>query len=124
MERKVKLVETSLEAFRALTPEILAKDYQRIIHALKCLKLANYEAIAKFCGWDDINKCSRRLKELESMQIIYKPGSKSLTKRQRQAFNYSLVENNEISATPERQMKGESISDISKKISSIQPTLF
>lgn len=92
MSRETNLPDTSIAAFHALTPEKLAADYEGIIRALKWLKEANYEKIATFLHWEDINKCSRRLKELESMQIIYKPGGKSLTRRNRSAYNYKLVE--------------------------------
>jgi len=114
--------DTSISAFRALTPEKLSKDYKDILFALKSLRLANYEQISAFLGWVDIVKCARRLKEMENASLIYKPGSKSLTKRHRQAYNYSIVQNNETSAEPERMMKGESVSDLSRKL--IQKELF
>jgi len=116
------LPDTSISAFRSLTPEKLAKDYRDILFALKSLRLANYEAIASFLGWPDIVKCARRLSEMERAQLIYKPGSKSLTKRNRQAYDYSAVENGEVSAQPEKVMPGESVSDLSRKL--VQKNLF
>lgn len=116
------LPDTSHEAFRALTPEKLAKDYNQITNALLVLKEATYEEIALFLQWPDMGKCSRRLKEMESAQIIYKPGLKKLTKRLRNAYVYKLVQNGEKSAEPEKVMQGDSVSDISRKL--IQKSLF
>lgn len=113
---------TSNDAFRALTPEKLAHDYAGIIEALKSLKLANYEQISAYLGWADINKCARRLSELERTSVIYKPGSKSLTKRNRHAFNYSLVVNGEVSALPEKMLSGTTVGDFAKNL--IQKDLF
>lgn len=113
---------TSISAYRALTPEKLTKDYDGIISALKCLKQANYEQISHFLGWQDIVKCARRLKEMENASLIYKPGSKSLTKRNRQAYDYKLVENGEVSAPKEKVMQGTTISDYASKLT--QRTLF
>lgn len=114
--------DTSLAAFKALTPEKLAKDYKDIVFALKSLHEANYEQISRFLGWQDINKCSRRLLELQKMEIIYKPGGKSLTNRNRSAYNYKLVENGEKSAEPEKVMQGTTIADFSRQLT--QRTLF
>lgn len=113
---------TSIDAFKALTPEKLAKDYADIVFALKCLKQGSYEQISKVLGWVDMGKCSRRLKELESMQIIYKPGDKVLTSRKRQAFIYKIVENGETSVEPEKIMPGKSVGDYAKEL--IQKELF
>lgn len=120
MERQNPI--TSNDAFRALQPEKLAHDYEGIIRALKSLKLANYEQISTYLGWVDINKCARRLSEMERASIIYKPGSKSLTKRNRQAFNYSLVVNGEVSAKPEKMLSGKSVGDFAQAL--IQKDLF
>lgn len=120
--REVTLPDTSIDAFKALTPEKLAFDYRCIIDALKRLKLANYEQISRYLGWADINKCSRRLKELEGMQIIFKPGSKSTTKRNRQAYNYAIVGGGEEKIEIEKVMQGETICDISRKLT--QKSLF
>ena len=96
---KIKIPETSLEAYRALKQEKLSKDYNDIVAALKVLGTATYEEMALFYGWIDINKCSRRLKELEpptpsnpkGLNLIFKTGNKRLTKRNRNAFVYQLT---------------------------------
>lgn len=83
--------DTSLAAYHALTPEKLSKDYGNISIALSWLKEGTYEEIATFLHWTDLNKVSRRLKEMEAAQIVYKPGYKKLTTRHRQAYLYRLV---------------------------------
>lgn len=115
---------TSLAAYRSLTPEMMDKHYGKIISALKLAKNGLiYEQIAAQIKLDK-HQVGRRTSELERMQVIYKTGEKRNTSTNRPAFVYKLVENGEQSAEPERMMKGESIADISRKINSIQPTLF
>jgi len=85
-----RLPDTSLEAYRAVTPEQLREMYVKIQWALKSLGKANYEAIADFLNLPDRNMVSRRLKEMEGLEMIYKPGTKSLTTRKRNAYDYSI----------------------------------
>lgn len=85
------LPDTSLAAFHALTPEKLTRDYKHITNALIVLKEGTYEEIGLFLHWQDLNKVSRRLKEMEEAFIVYKPGYKKLTSRKRQAYCYRLV---------------------------------
>lgn len=122
--REVTLPDTSHEAYRALTPEKLSKDYSDIISALRVLREATYEEIVTQLGWKDLSKCSRRMKELQSMQLIYKPGKKKLTSRNRFAYTYKLVLNGEKSAEPEKMIEGKSVSEISKDIQLVQKSLF
>lgn len=116
------LPRTSLDAYFALTPEKLRTDYGKIVKALQVLKEANYESIANQIGWVDKNAASRRLKELEGMGVIYKPGRKQNTSRNRSAYTYKLVENGEVSVQTEKVMQGETVSDISRKL--VQKELF
>jgi predicted transcriptional regulator len=74
-----------------MTSEILSKHHQQIIDALSILKKATYEEIAIFLDWEDKNRASRRLAELERNQVIYKPGEKRKTKHGRNAYVYSLI---------------------------------
>lgn len=99
MSREVTLPDTSLEAYRALTPEKLSRDYANIKYALECKREATYEEIADYLDWVDKNKVSRRLKEMEAAQIVYKPGYKKLTSRNRQAYLYRLVPTKPIQKT-------------------------
>jgi DNA-binding HxlR family transcriptional regulator len=82
---------TSLESYRALTPEKLSKDYAKILSALTVLGVAHYEAISDYLGCREPNIVSRRLSELERNQLIYKTGEKRKTKRNRNAFVYCLT---------------------------------
>jgi len=80
---------TSIDAFRQVTPDMLRGHYLNIIKALQSLGTCNYEKIADFVGMER-HAVGRRLKEMEGLQLIYKPGTTSLTKSNRKAFNYCL----------------------------------
>jgi predicted transcriptional regulator len=86
-----QLPETSHEAHKSMTKDLLSKHHTQIIDALKILKKATSEEIAVFLNWDDKNRSARRMSELEREQIIYKPGEKRKTKYGRNAFVYELV---------------------------------
>lgn len=81
---------TSIEAFKSVNGKMLADHYQKILGALKRLNLAIYEEIAVECGFPDKNQVSRRLKELEGLELVYKPGTKKATSTGRMAFQYAL----------------------------------
>jgi hypothetical protein len=115
--------ETSLEAYKALTPEKLSADYAKIINGLKVLGTATYEQLSDFNGCREPNIISRRMCELERKQLIFKTGEKRLTKRRRNAFVYCLTNNfpktdNETKLISHPQSKEEIKSTV------IQPTLF
>lgn len=82
--------DTSLQAYHSMDGKILAEHYQRILSTLKMLNTAIYEEIATAAGFTDKNQVSRRLKELEIMELVYKTGTKGLTKSNRQAYHYKL----------------------------------
>ena len=84
------LPETSLEAYHDLNLDGVREMYQKILSALKTLKKANYDTIATHLGLSDKNMVSRRTKEMEQLEMIYKPGTKSLTSRNRNAYDYSI----------------------------------
>lgn len=86
---KQRLPDTSISAYKMLTPEMIAGHHGKIIGALQQLGTASYEAIAVHVGLDR-HQVGRRLSELERMGIVYKPGSKSMTKSGRMAYNYCL----------------------------------
>lgn len=87
---KRKNPSTSLDAYKQVTEEMLTGHYKKIVNGLKQLGTANADTIAKHIGLDTI-QVSRRLIELERMEIVYKPGTVSLTKSKRKAFNYCLT---------------------------------
>lgn len=88
--RNVKVAETSLQAYRQLSDETKQRHMDKIIEALKELGKGNYDTIAQRIGFADRNAISRRTKEMEIAGLIRKTGTKSLTSRQRQAFDYCI----------------------------------
>jgi len=122
-----KLPETSLEAYKAVTPEMLTNHHKCILVALNVLKSGTYEQIAEAVAMER-HQIGRRLSELERMGVIYKPGEKRLTSTNRNAFVYKMVENNEVSAEPEKfNAKEKSVADYANEIISktlIQKSLF
>jgi predicted transcriptional regulator len=86
---------TSLAASKAASSEMRAEHYQKIVKALTGLKQANYEKISEACGLDR-HQVGRRMKELEGMGLVYKPGLQSATSSGRKAFNYSLTNQPEL----------------------------
>ena len=82
--------QTSLDAWRSMDGKILADHYCKILTALDLLGTAIYEEIATQAGFTDKNQVSRRLAELERMEMVYKTGDKGLTKSNRQAFKYKI----------------------------------
>lgn len=121
MSNKSNFPETSLEAYHAVSPEMLTNHHKSILNALKRLKSGNYEEIAASVSMER-HQIGRRLSELEREGVIYKTSEKRLTSTGRSAFVYKLVENGEISAQPEKVMPGETVSDISRKLT--QKSLF
>lgn len=87
---KKQLPETSKEAYKKVSAEMLQGHWGIIVKALKALGTANYEKISGF-SFMERHQVGRRLKELEQMEIVYKPGSKSKTKSGRDAFDYCLT---------------------------------
>lgn len=108
------LPDTSHAAHQSVTESMLTNHWGKILDALKVLKLATYEEIALFCRFPDKNMVSRRLKELEGEQMVYKPGTKKPTTSGRQAYQYALRnENVTLPPPPEKYIKGqESAADI------------
>lgn len=89
------LPDTSHEANRRATDEMREAHHAKIIAALQELGIANYEIIGAKCGLER-HAIGRRLCELERALIIFKPGSKSLTKSNRHAFDYCLTSSNQV----------------------------
>lgn len=92
------LPETSHEAHKMVTPEMLTLHHQLIILALKnsINQQGTYEQIA-FLADLDRHQVGRRLKELENFQphpLIYNTKEKKKTSTGRNAYVYKLVENN------------------------------
>lgn len=90
MKRKNPI--TSTEAWHSIkdTP-VLSDHHNKIIAALDELKEGIYERIALHIGWDDKNRASRRLAELERKGIVRKTGETKNTSSGRKAFVYQLT---------------------------------
>ena len=101
--------ETSLEAYEQVSHDMLCDHYKIILKALGELKIAIAEEIATHIKAADKNMVSRRMKELEGLGYVFKPGTKKLTKSGRNAFQYSLTGTEvTIFTLPEKKyVKGE-----------------
>lgn len=105
MERKNP--STSIEAYRSMTSDLIQKDHAKILNALEQLGSAIYEEIAKHLNWIDKNKVSRRLKELEGLQMIYKTGEKRTTTSNRNAYVYKLIEKDKVQEQPKTDLSNK-----------------
>lgn len=92
---------TSIDAFKSVNGKMLADHYKKILAAIKVLGIATYEEIALLASFSDKNQVSRRLKELEGMELVYKPGTKKLTTSNRNAYQYSLRTTETVVIPPE-----------------------
>lgn len=90
MNRK-KQPATSLEAHESMKGKPISQHHNQIIAALDELGSAIYERIAIHIGWDDKNRCSRRLAELERLGIVEKTGATQNTSSNRKANIYRLT---------------------------------
>ena len=66
-----KFPETSLEAYESMTTGLLSNQHGDILKALLVLEKATAEEISFYLNWDDKNRSSRRMSELERNNIIY-----------------------------------------------------
>jgi predicted transcriptional regulator len=83
--------DTSHEAYKMATPEMLSEHHSKIILALQVLGRATSEEIAAYLNWEDRNRAARRMSELEANSIVFKPGEKRKTKYGRNAYVYQLI---------------------------------
>lgn len=121
MRDSKQLPSTSLEAYAAVSPEMLTNHHKCILVALNVLKSGTYEQIAEAVAMEK-HQIGRRISEMERMGIIYKPGEKRLTSTGRNAFVYKIVENGEKSVEMEKSLPGLSVGDLAKPL--IQKSLF
>lgn len=89
------LPDTSHEAYKMATDEMLSEHHSKIISALQVLGKATSEEIANYLKWDDRNRAARRMSELEANSIVFKPGEKRKTKYGRNAYVYQLIKKEE-----------------------------
>jgi predicted ArsR family transcriptional regulator len=84
--------KTSTDAYRSVSIEMLNNHHGKIIKALKELGCGIYEEIASHLTMEK-NQVSRRLVELERMELVWKPGATKPTKSGRKAYVYQLTGN-------------------------------
>lgn len=113
---KKNLPETSHEANTRATVEMRQNHYGKIEGALRSLELATYEQIADLLHMDR-HQIGRRLGEMETAGIVFKPGTKWPTKSGRNAYQYTLkIAGKNTTKTTEKTLAGKTVSDFSKKI--------
>ena len=101
-----KIVATSIAAYRSLDPNSVQNIKNRIVEAIKVNGAMSAEQIANFIGVDHV-QVNRRTSELERDQLIYRPGSKSITKTGRAAFNWQIVSSSQPKTDKEEAYKKE-----------------
>jgi predicted ArsR family transcriptional regulator len=123
---KKKHPETSLQAWRQVTKEMLNDHQAKILESLTVIKKGSSEQISTHSNlsyW----QVTKRMKELEDKELIYKTGEKVATRTGRSAAVYALKKPGEV---PEKEtesvMPGPTVSDYSKNItkSFVQQDLF
>lgn len=117
-----KQPSTSREANNLKSAESKNRDYKRIKEALAVLGVANYDTIARHIGVKDANVVSRRMKELCLLGEVRNTETKSLTSRNRNAFNYCLINQpkTENGKKVEKSLSGKGVSDYSKAIQEVK----
>lgn len=121
---------TSLDAFKSLHPSQIREMYHKILEALKSLGSASTEQIAEFLTVDH-PKVHRRVSEMASLQMIYRPGIRVATKSGRTAFVWTICGENQPKTESEIVYKSEekTAAEYAGKLiqmtkNTIQPKLF
>lgn len=127
MSRNVKIVETSLSAFKSLNPDSVKAIKELIINTLKVLGLASSEQISEYTGKPH-PRIHKRMAELERDELIWRPGAKTLTKSGRSAYLWQLRGDNQPKTQEQENAfkKGTTTStDYARNINQLtQTTLF
>lgn len=84
-----KQISTSIEAYNSLNADSVRAIYQKIVEALKILGSASTEKIAEYLGMEHA-KVHKRTSEMERLEMIWRPGAKTLTKSGRHAFLWTI----------------------------------
>jgi DNA-binding Lrp family transcriptional regulator len=114
-----KVPETSVEAFKSLDLEKLTETKRKILYALSQLITGSHEDVAAYLKVER-SIVWKRMSELERDGLIFKPGTKKALRSGKLGFEYSLTDKSVPKTTAsERALKGRSIADISRKITSI-----
>ena len=119
--------QTSIEAYKSLKPEQVRDVYVKIKHALSILKLANTEQIADHLKMPH-PQVHKRTSEMERLEMIYKPGTKSMMKSGRMGYNWALrgIDLGQLPETNQYTSKVKSAGQIASSIinNTIQTELF
>lgn len=118
--RKSNPPQTSIDAFRSLSPIKLSDTYKKIILALSELGSGTFEDIAKKMKVDK-SVVWKRLSELERANILYRPGTKKTLKSGRSGFVWMILSLDKISTIiEEAKLKStQTIQDHSRNIQAI-----
>lgn len=84
------LPKTSIDAYKSVTPKMLASHYQMVLDALKMIETGHYEDISTHLGLTDKVKVARRLNEMCGLELIYKVGITKPTSTGRSANVYAI----------------------------------
>ncbi len=87
-------IQTSQDAYKSLSHTGVKEMYAMILAALKILGSANTEKIASYLGVDH-SKVHKRTSEMERLEMIWRPGAKSITKAGKQAFLWTIRGDNQ-----------------------------
>lgn len=107
---KVKLPETSLEAYQSLDPEKIRDIYKRILWALSQIGEGHYEDIA-YAIKEKESRVWRRLKEMQDMNLIYRTENKKVLSSGCKGYTWKLT----LQTMPTIQDHSRNIQTISKK---------
>jgi predicted transcriptional regulator len=114
---KKRQPETSLSAYKSLQPDQIAEIYRKILEALGKLGFATYEEIAAYLKMPPA-KIWKRMSELHTKELVYRPGTKKMLKSGRMGFQWGLTSGQLIKTEKsQKSLKGQqSISDYSRKL--------
>lgn len=116
--RKVKPVETSLEAYRSLDPVRISQTMQKIADTLKVIGKGNYEQIAAASNMAEA-KVWKRLIDCVRAGLIHRTEETKLTKNGCKSYLFAPGPATQIVKKRERVMKGKTVAQYSKDILSI-----
>lgn len=119
-------IQTSVDAYKSLVPEQLTDTYKGIIAALKTINEGTFEDISAVMKVDK-SVVWKRLSELASMQIIYRPGNKRMLKSGRNGYTWMLCNpdktEKDVKFSREAISKTKPIEHYAKNINQISKTV-
>lgn len=116
---KAKYPSTSKEAYQSLDPAQIRDIYVQIKWALGQIGSGHFEDIAAALKLPK-ERVWRRLKEMEDLQIIYRPGTKKRLSTGRNGMVWQLCNpERQNEKVTEKALAGKSISDYSKSITQL-----